>query len=123
MFWQNHAELAPWEDALRARTLPVARGLTLDLDDQIRRTLIERLMCDGRVELAAIDAAFDISSQRYFANELARIGSMSDLASYDVERNSIQTTRLGRLLVRNVCMVFDRYHQTNAVERRFSSTI
>jgi oxygen-independent coproporphyrinogen-3 oxidase len=123
MFWQNHVELAPWEDALRARTLPVARGLTLDFDDQIRRALIERLMCDGRIDLATVDARFEISSRTYFADELAQLGPMTELVAYDAERNSIETTGMGRLLVRNVCMVFDRYHQRGSTQRRFSSTI
>jgi hypothetical protein len=35
----------------------------------------------------------------------------------------IETTPLGRLLVRNVCMVFDRYHRPADGVPRFSSTI
>ena len=123
MFWQNHSELAPWEDALRARLLPVARGLTLDSDDRIRRAVIERLMCDGRIDFGPIDAGFGISCATYFADELAQLASMSELATHDAERNSIETTGMGRLLVRNVCMVFDRYHQQSSTQRRFSSTI
>ena len=124
MFWQNHAELAPWEQAIAAQRLPLHRGLTLDHDDQIRRTLIERLMCDGRLDFDPIEKEFDISAPLYFERELEQLRTMGDLATYDAAKSSIETTQLGRLLVRNVCMVFDRYQQQPAAgERRFSTTI
>jgi len=121
-FWQNHAELGPWEQAIHGRRLPVQRGLVLDHDDQIRRTLIERLMCDGRIDLDDLEVEFEIAAPLYFERELSQLDEMSDLAVFDPVTSSIETTALGRLLVRNVCMVFDRYHQA-ATQQRFSSTI
>ena len=121
-FWQNHADIAHWEQAIQAKRLPVHRGLALDLDDQIRRALIERLMCDGRIDLDQLEIDFAITAPLYFERELDQLRDMADLASYVPESSSIETTPLGRLLVRNVCMVFDRYQQI-AGERRFSSTI
>jgi oxygen-independent coproporphyrinogen-3 oxidase len=123
VFWQNHAELAAWEQAIAASHLPVARGLVLDRDDQIRRALIERLMCDGRVELSAIEDEFEISAPLYFADELGRLGELHELARYEPATHTIETTGMGRLLVRNVCMVFDRYQQPQTTEKRFSTTI
>ena len=120
--WQNHVDLAAWERAIHARRLPVHRGLALDHDDQIRRTLIERLMCDGRIELDQLEADFEIAAPLYFERELENLRDMGDLAVYDSATNSIETTSLGQLLVRNVCMMFDRYQQASG-ERRFSSTI
>ena len=122
MFWQNHSDLAPWEQAIAECRLPVARGLVLDRDDQLRRALIERLMCDGRIDFAALEAEFAIIAPLYFAAELAQLAGAPELASYDAETNAIETTPLGRLLVRNVCMMFDRYAQPAAAQR-FSTTI
>ncbi len=126
MFWQNHSELAAWEHGVGSGQLPIARGLVLDRDDQIRRALIERLMCDGRVELPAIEDAFEISAPSYFAAELGRLGELHELVEYDAATRTIATTQMGRLLVRNVCMVFDRYQnpeQPQNGEKRFSTTI
>ena len=100
VMWQNRGDLGAWESAIANRQLPVARGVILDDGDRKRRAVIERLMCDGEVEL---------SDPSYFERELAELGSLSQLASYDAATKTIRTTPLGKLLVRNVCMVFDRY--------------
>ncbi len=116
MLWQNHSELTAWE---QAGALPMAKGISLDYDDQVRRALIERLMCEGRCDLTPIEDEFGIAAALYFADELDRLPR--ELAAYVPRTNAIETTRMGSLLVRNVCMVFDRYQREES--RRFSSTI
>jgi oxygen-independent coproporphyrinogen-3 oxidase len=119
MYWQNHGELAAWEDDIAAAELPVERGTVLDADDRLRRTLIERLMCEGEVDLAALGASFGVDARHYFEPELAELEHHGELASVDPTL-VIHTTAAGKLLVRNVCMVFDRYHRGS---EHFSSTI
>ena len=127
MHWQSHSELAPWADAVEAGQLPVVRGVALDDDDRVRRAVIGRLMCDGEADLGEISAAHDIDAPAYFARELATIGGLGDLASYDAATRVVRATSAGRLLVRNLCMVFDRYHQGSSraagAQPRFSPTI
>lgn len=120
LLWQSSSELATWRDALRAGRLPVERGVILDEDDRLRRDVIGRLMCDGEVELAELAQAHGVDPTAYFARELHELDALPDLATFDGSR--IQTTPLGRLLVRNICMVFDRYVQPVAA-MKFSSTI
>lgn len=123
-FWQNHPDLEPWEREIGAHRLPIHRGRVLDRDDQIRRALIERLMCDGKIDFAGLEHDFGITAPGYFADELAMLSSYPDLATYDRAANAVETTRLGRLLVRNVCMLFDRYQQrARPNQRQFSTTI
>jgi oxygen-independent coproporphyrinogen-3 oxidase len=122
MHWQNTPELAEWRDALHAGRLPIERGFVLDRDDRARAELIERLMCDGSVDLARLGQEHGFDGETYFARELADLEQLHPLAAYDRTSKSIHTTNLGRLLVRNVCMVFDRYHQVSD-EARHSSTI
>ncbi len=123
MHWQNHAQLLQWEEAIAAGRLPVQRGFVLDHDDRARRTLIGRLMCDGRIDLAQLGREHEIDAPTYFAHELASLSSMPELAAYDAGEQQITTTPIGKLLVRNVCMVFDRYHQDETAAPRYSSTI
>jgi oxygen-independent coproporphyrinogen III oxidase len=123
MLWQSHSELAPWRDAIVAGQLPVERGVSLDGDDRIRRTLINKLMCDGEVDLGRLGTELAFDASTYFATELGKLAELRELASYDPDTATIHTTELGRLLVRNVCMVFDRYYQETAAGPRFSSTI
>jgi oxygen-independent coproporphyrinogen-3 oxidase len=120
-YWQNHPELAAWERAIADQRLPIARGLTLDDDDRIRRTLINELMCTGTIELHELDQEYDIDAEAYFARELTALDP--ELATYDPRTRTLATTPAGRLLVRNVCMGFDRYLEPLPDERRFSSTI
>jgi len=139
MHWQNHAELPAWEHAIGDHQLPVARGIKLDDDDRVRRAVIGQLMCDGEADLGLIGGAHGIDAAAYFARELAALSSMGELAGYDPVAQTVRTTPLGRLLVRNVCMVFDRYHRdattapgvpevlaprgTREAQPQFSSTI
>ena len=127
MHWQSHSELGAWEDAVESGRLPVARGIALDADDQARRAVIGRLMCDGEVDLGQISAAHGIDAPAYFARELATISGLGDLASYDAATRVVRATPSGRLLVRNLCMVFDRYYQVPSrapdAQPRFSPTI
>ncbi len=121
MHWQSHPDLASWEADIARQRLPVARGYVLDEDDRIRGAVIRTLMCEGEVDLAQIAHEHELEdAETYFAGELQRLDQMHDLAAYDRARHTVTTTPMGRLLVRNVCMVFDRYYQPTA---GFSPTI
>ncbi|HEY0254551.1 MAG TPA: oxygen-independent coproporphyrinogen III oxidase [Kofleriaceae bacterium] len=116
VIWQSHVDLAAWESSIAEARLPIARGVRLDRDDQIRAAVITRLMCDGELDFTTIEREFAIDARTYFARELTDLPA--ELASY--EHGTLRTTETGRLLVRNVCMRFDRYLEAGA---RFSTTI
>ncbi len=122
MHWQSHPDLASWEADIARQRLPVARGYVLDEDDRTRGAVIRTLMCEGEVDLAqiAVDHELEVGAEAYFARELQLLERMPELAAYDRARHKVTTTPMGRLLVRNVCMVFDRYYQPTA---GFSPTI
>ncbi|MBS1120560.1 MAG: oxygen-independent coproporphyrinogen oxidase [Deltaproteobacteria bacterium] len=124
MHWQNHPTLQAWELAISERRVPVERGFLLDDDDRVRAALINRLMCDGSLDLARIGREHQLEPETYFASELAAIAKLPELATHDTATRTITATPIGRLLVRNLCMVFDRYHQQPTPElQRYSSTI
>ncbi len=121
MHWQNHTELPVWETDIAELRIPVERGYVLDEDDQARRAVIGRLMCDGEVDLGQVASEHGLDADSYFAHELSALGTVPDLAAYDRETRRITTTAIGKLLVRNVCMVFDRYLRPTSTG--FSTTI
>lgn len=127
MHWQNHAELPAWQRDVAAGQLPVASGVALDDDDRIRRAVIGHLMCDGEVDLRQVGCEHGVDDLSYFEREVAAIDRLGELASYDRGTHTVRTTPVGRLLVRNICMVFDRYHRDAAPapgsQPRFSPTI
>jgi oxygen-independent coproporphyrinogen-3 oxidase len=120
MHWQNYPDLGEWEAAIAARRLPVERGFILDEDDRARAALINRLMCDGTVDLGQLGREHELDPRVYFARELETLTQLQELAT--IEDGVIRTTSLGKLLVRNVCMVFDRYNHEQQ-QARYSSTI
>ncbi len=65
-FSQNFRELKLWEAAVKAGHLPVWRGLALCADDRVRGAVIGQLMCQGTIDIAAIEAAYGIDFCRIF---------------------------------------------------------
>ncbi len=104
---QNAKTLDAWRAALDAGQLPVERGLRLTDEDARRRTIIMRLMCDRRLDFAALSHALGVDFSATYANELA---SLDDLVADGlVERTpaGIAVTRVGVPLLRVVAMRFD----------------
>jgi oxygen-independent coproporphyrinogen III oxidase len=110
LYWQNQVDLLAWQQAVAAGRLPIARGVQLDEEDRLRRHVIMRLMCDGALDVLAVERAFDIHFESHFAEELARLDRDDDgLLLWDAARSRLVASEAGALLIRNVCMAFDRH--------------
>jgi oxygen-independent coproporphyrinogen-3 oxidase len=111
---QNVKTLDAYYDALDRNELPVARGARLSMDDALRRSVIQKLMCQFELSVAAIELAFPIVFDTYFAHEMAQLAALERDGLVELAPGWISVTLKGRLLIRNVCMVFDRYLATRA---------
>jgi oxygen-independent coproporphyrinogen-3 oxidase len=120
---QNAKTLDAYYDALDRNELPVARGARMDMDDVLRRTMIQKLMCQFELSISAIEQAFPIVFRQYFAAELAQLAAMEDDGLVSLNGDWISVGAKGRLLIRNVCMVFDRYLATPGAGPRYSKTV
>ncbi len=120
---QNVKTLDEYYALLDDGKLPVFRGLELDDDDVLRREVITQIICNFSLRPAEIEKQFGINFEEYFVAELKELRVMADdgLISLD-ENNVIDVEPAGRLLIRNVCMVFDKYLRQNS-EQRFSKVI
>ncbi len=118
---QNAKTLDGYYDALDRNELPVVRGVRLDMDDVLRRTVIQKLMCQFELSIAALEQAFPIVFRRYFGRELAALAGLERDGLVSVGEDWISVSMKGRLLIRNICMVFDRY--LNSAEPRHSKTV
>ncbi len=67
-FFANEKKLSRYYEALDAGELPVERGYRLDADDRIRQFVIRQLMCNFRVDKAAVAKRFGIDFDAYFAD-------------------------------------------------------
>lgn len=109
-FAQNHRELSSWENAVARQGLATLRGHALSDDDRRRRFVIMRIMCHGELDPAEYRATFGDEFACVFSDELTRLGPLeSDGLLVRLASGGIRVTSLGRLLVRNVAMVFDAY--------------
>ena len=75
---QNHKTLDQYEYCLKNKTLPLFRGINLNQDDKIRRTVITRLICHFSLDINFINKKFSINFNDYFANELLTLGQFVD---------------------------------------------
>jgi oxygen-independent coproporphyrinogen-3 oxidase len=98
----------------------------LSADDRLRRDIITEIMCQFSLRFDAMEAAYGIRFETAFASELARLKSLEADGLVEVRDDGIDVLPAGRLLVRNVAMIFDRYLVGNLAEKskqRFSRTI
>jgi oxygen-independent coproporphyrinogen-3 oxidase len=102
-----------------ARDLPGWRGRQLHFDDVLRGEVIQQLMCQGRIDMPAIEARFAIDFPSYFAAALAQLRPLAADGLVRFSARSIEATARGRLLLRVIAMCFDRYLDAqNAPEAR-----
>jgi oxygen-independent coproporphyrinogen-3 oxidase len=120
---QNAKTLEEYYDLLDQGRLPVVRGLALSRDDLLRRSVIMALMCQGELQFEALEAAFLIDFNSYFACELQALSVLQAQGLVRVARSGITVTAQGWFFVRAVAMVFDRYLQADRNRSRFSKII
>jgi len=113
-YYQNAVDVADYEAALAAGQLPVARGLALTRDDLARRSVIQALVCQGRLDFESIRLAHLIDPKTYFAPELGEMSRLvrAGLASMDSE--AIELTPAGCRRASAVAAVFDRHLRDQA---------
>ena len=106
---QNEKTLTAYYAGLDKGDLPVARGVALGADDLLRRSLIGQLMCNFTLAYADLALPRGASFAAYFAPELERLRELEGDGLLVLGAHGLTITPKGRLLIRNVCMVFDRY--------------
>lgn len=106
---QSVRTVKAYYEHLDADQLPIEKGFALTDDDVLRRQVIMALMCSGPVDFAAINETHGIDFSSYFAHELSQLQQYEDAELIKVDAHSIQVTPKGRMFVRAVAMVFDKY--------------
>ncbi|MFM8342443.1 MAG: oxygen-independent coproporphyrinogen III oxidase [Methylomonas sp.] len=106
---QNYKELDEYNQAIADGKLAVFRGVALDEDDKLRRAVITNLICHFELSFKTIETEFNLNFSEYFAAELESLAIMQNDGLLRLDQNGIQVEAAGRLLIRNICMVFDKY--------------
>lgn len=111
---QNVKTLDEYEAKIDSTDLAVFRGIELTSDDIIRREVITEIICNFKLDFSAIEAKYQIDFASYFAPELNDLTDMQQDGLLQVNGKILTVLPGGRLLVRNICMVFDKYLRTKS---------
>ncbi len=120
---QNYRELEDYYDALDRNQLPIMRGLELNADDLVRRAIIQALMCHFEISKESFNIAYLIDFDHYFATEMEELYDYEREGLLEISPQWISVTPKGRMLIRNICMVFDKYLRTRTEHARYSKVI
>ena len=120
---QNAKTLDEYYDALDQGRLPIVRGLALNRDDILRRSVIMAIMCQGELDFEAMGDAHLVDFRSYFARELERLGEMVAMGLVKLNDSSLEVTEQGWYFVRAIAMTFDKYLQSDQDRARFSKII
>jgi len=108
-FLQNVKTLEQYYQRIESKKLPIYRGLTLSSDDLLRQRVISELICHFKLDIPSIENQFAIHFNDYFAPELEQLAVMQQDGLLKFDSKQITVHPSGRLLIRNICMVFDIY--------------
>ncbi|MBE0469395.1 MAG: oxygen-independent coproporphyrinogen III oxidase [Methyloprofundus sp.] len=118
---QNVKDLTAYDALISKGELPVFKGFVLNADDKLRRAVITQLICHFSLCFVDIEQAYEIDFKQYFSAELNSLKVMHNDGLLTLNEQGIQVLAVGRLLIRNICMVFDAYLQSNTAQ--FSKVI
>jgi oxygen-independent coproporphyrinogen-3 oxidase len=114
--------LDEYDQLISQNKLPVFKGFELDADDQLRRAVITQVICHFDLTFTTIEQEFSIIFAGYFAKELSVLTAMETDGLLSLSEEGIQVLPAGRLLIRNICMVFDKY-LAQKQQQQFSKVI
>jgi oxygen-independent coproporphyrinogen-3 oxidase len=106
---QNRRTLGEYYADIDAGRLPIFRGIELSLDDEIRRDVITRLICNSALDFSAVEKTWGIELAAYFRDALPKLEPMREDGLLELDEHGIRILAKGRLLIRSICMVFDAY--------------
>ena len=120
-FSQNNKNLTEYYQAIDMDKIPIYKGFIADNDDKIRKAIIMDLICHFKLDIIKIEKKFNIIFSEYFADTLGKLSMMCDDGLLELNDKYIKVNDKGRLLIRNICMVFDNYLVKSKIN--FSKTI
>lgn len=123
VYSQNLKTLEGYYGALDEARLPAERSLMLHDDDRLRREVIMGLMCQGRLEVRALEKRHGIHFEEYFSDALSRLQEFEGFGLLKRTADELEVTSAGWFFVRPMAMAFDRYLWQHQDHQRFSRVL
>jgi oxygen-independent coproporphyrinogen-3 oxidase len=105
---QNTHLVPDYRRAISSGVFATTRGVSLTRDDRMRRDVIERLMCDMKVDIDDVARRWERDADE-LAGGLAALAPMEADGLVRVTGRRIEVAEAGRLVIRSVCAAFDSY--------------
>ncbi len=123
LFAQNAITTMEYEALIENGEFPIRKGIEVDDDDLLRADVIQALMCYDSLSFDDFGAEHDIDFREYFGDEIKRLTPLADDGLIELDQSGVVITQKGRLLLRSIAMVFDRYIDQAENDKRFSKAI
>ncbi|MBF0132177.1 MAG: oxygen-independent coproporphyrinogen III oxidase [Magnetococcales bacterium] len=123
VFAQNHKTWETYRDAVNRGHSPIFRGLRRSRDDQIRNAVINRLICRFALDFADIETRFGVVFADYFREELQALQPLVADGLLSFTDGGLEVMPVGKLMIRNICMVFDWHLTHGSIQKSFSKTL
>ena len=107
---QNIGDVQHYQQQLAIGQLALFRGLRCNTDEQLLRTVSERLLCDFQLDFAALEARFSVDLRTHFAGAWPRLEQMGRDGLIVLTPHGLQVPAGGRLLVGAVCKALEHGH-------------
>jgi len=120
---QNVKDIGAYDASLKQGKLPIERGLVMTEDDRIRSSIIQEIMCNGRLDFGRVSETFEINFRDYFSAELDQLARLEADGLVTLEEIELRVSNRGRLLLRAIAMVFDRYLTADTATKNFSKIV
>jgi oxygen-independent coproporphyrinogen-3 oxidase len=120
---QNVHGVEDYYECIHAGRLPVYRGVELTAEDRLRREIIMQLICHFTLNIPRLEKKWNVKFMSYFAAECHELESMVLDGLLALENGILCVRPAGRLLIRNICMVFDQYLRKDPAKQKFSRVI
>ncbi len=112
---QNNTDIKDYRLSIDKNLLPVVRGYELSSDDLLRAEIIQKIMCDGIVNLRDIAAHAGLVWEQYFYSEYDRLRPFVRDGLVELTSDGFRVTANGRYFLRPIAMVFDDWLQAPAI--------
>jgi oxygen-independent coproporphyrinogen III oxidase len=120
---QNQKDLKAYYSDVQEKRQALWKGVSLDADDLLRREVIKALICNFQLDMKDIEQRFNLTFNEYFAEDLDLLKTFINDELVTIDGQFIHVELKGRLLIRNICMCFDKYLRDRARQQQFSRVI
>ena len=121
---QNYKDMRDYERSIEEGRLPIYKGIELNDDDILRKSVIMELMANFKLDILRVEREFNINFNDYFADAIEALREFEEAKLLKISDEKIEVSKTGSLLIRNISMPFDAYlNKIPEDKRRFSKTI